>query len=249
MAFNIFNATMDVLDNNQRTYDASYNRTDKAFKDVAARKAGMALAAGDRQGAMQAMGGEGEVDAVRQMQLDQGREDQQAYSNKRQEGLDADKKRADLAAALQEAFQHVAELKTPQERREAMKHPVWQMAGIKPEMVDALPDSDFEDAGVEQFREALKRTVHNLGGGGLAETTNRGGFRTLREPTEKAPPGFEFGPDGSLHPIPGYVAGRAAIAGATRAPPRPRAAPAGAPAAGPSTGGVYTGPVTWGGSK
>ena len=67
MAFNIFNATMDVLDNNQRTYDASYNRTDKAFKDVAARKAGMALAAGDRQGAMQAMGGEGELDAVRQM--------------------------------------------------------------------------------------------------------------------------------------------------------------------------------------
>jgi len=247
MGVNIFNATMDTLDNNQRTYDASYNRTDKAFKDVAARRAGAALAAGDRQGAMQAMGAEGELDAVRQMQLDQAREDQQAYLNKRQTGLDADKKRADLGAALQEAFQHVATLKTPQERREAMKHPVWQIAGIKPEMVDALPDSDFSDAGVAQFREALKYTFHNLGGGGIARSDNRGNFETMREPTEKAPPGFEFGPDGSLHPIPGYVAGRAQIAGATRAPPRPRAGGGGSAA--PADGGVYTGPVTWGGSK
>lgn len=218
MGINIFNATMDTLDNNQRTYDASYNRTDKAFKDAAARRAGTALASGDRQGAMQAMGGEGAIDDVRLMQADQSREDQQAYSNQRQSGLDADKKRADLGAALQEAFQHVATLKTPQDRRAAMKHPVWQIAGIKPEMVDALPDSDFGDEGVAQFREALKYTFHNLGGGGIARSDNRGNFETMREPTQKAPPGFEYAEDGSLNPIPGYVAGRAQIAGATRAP-------------------------------
>lgn len=166
MGVNIFNATMDTLDNNQRTYDASYNRTDKAFKDVAARRAGTALAAGDRQGAMQAMGGEGELDAVRQMQLDQGREDQQAYQNQRQSGLDADKKRTELGAALQEAFQHVAELPTAQERREAMKHPVWQAAGITPEAVDALPESDFGDEGVAQFGKSLNLQIVNRGGGG-----------------------------------------------------------------------------------
>ena len=157
MAFNIFNAGLDGMEAGQRAFDRSYALTDKGFKDAAARKAGTALASGDRQGAMAAMGGEGELDAVRQMQLDQGREDQQAYSNKRQQGLDAEAKKAELGKALQEAFQHVATLKTPQDRRAAMKHPVWQIAGIKPEMVDALPDSDFSDAATAQFGKTLEQ--------------------------------------------------------------------------------------------
>lgn len=223
MGINIFNATMDTLDNNQRTYDASYNRTDKAFKDVAARRAGTALASGDRQGAMQAMGGEGEVDAVRQMQLDQGREDQQAYSNKRQEGLDADKKRADLAAATLEAFEHVAKLKTPAERRQAMKHPVWQLAGISPEAVDALPDSDFGDEGVAQFREALKYTFTRIGTDGMVRTDNRGNFETMREPTQKAPGLLVQDPaTGEWVTNEALVRAKGAQSAATRAPPRAR---------------------------
>ena len=226
-------------------FDASYARTSKIYGDAAARRAGTALASGDRQGAMQAMGGEGEVDAVRQMQLDQGREDQQAYSNKRQEGLDADKKRADLAAAMLEAFEHVAKLKTPAERRQAMKHPVWGLVGISPEAVDALPESDFGDEGVAQFGKSLNLQIVNRGGGGydVVDLSTGQVVRSVQ-------------PDAKLMSVAG---GNTVLDQQTRkpvftapkvaAPARPRAAPAGAPAAGPSTGGVYTGPVTWGGSK
>ena len=248
MAFNIFNATMDVLDNNQRTYDASYNRTDKAFKDVAARKAGMALAAGDRQGAMQAMGGEGELDAVRQMQLDQGREDQQAYSNKRQAGLDEEKRNADLYAAMKDAFTHVAKLPTPQERREAMKHPIWSVAGIPPEKVDALPDEAFGDAGVKQFADSIGVEIVKRGDGYDVVEKNTGKLVRSVEPTEKAPGMMVQDPNGNWVVNPTFVQAKSAVASATRAPPRPRAAPAGAPSSAPA-GGIYTGPVIWGGSK
>lgn len=147
-------------------FDASYARTSKIYGDAAARRAGTALASGDRQGAMQAMGGEGEVDAVRTLQGDQNREDQAAYQNERQAGLDDEKRNAGLRDALKDAFVHVATLPTPQERRQAMKHSIWQMAGISPEAVDALPESDFGDEGVAQFGKSLNLQIVNRGGGG-----------------------------------------------------------------------------------
>ena len=166
MAFNIFNAGLDGMEAGRRAFDRSYALTDKGFKDAAARKAGTALASGDRQGAMQAMGGEGEVDAVRTLQGDQNREDQAAYQNERQAGLDEEKRNAGLRDALKDAFVHVATLPTPQERRQAMKHSIWQMAGISPEAVDALPESDFGDEGVAQFGKSLNLQIVNRGGGG-----------------------------------------------------------------------------------
>lgn len=147
-------------------FDASYARTSKIYGDAAARRAGTALASGDRQGAMQAMGGEGEVDAVRTLQGDQNREDQAAYQNERQAGFDEEKRNAGLRDALKDAFVHVATLPTPQERRQAMKHSIWQMAGISPEAVDALPESDFGDEGVAQFGKSLNLQIVNRGGGG-----------------------------------------------------------------------------------
>lgn len=243
MAVNIFNATMDVLGNNQRAYDTAYNRTDKAFKQQAARKAGMALASGDRQGAMQAMGGEGAIDDVRLMQADQNREDQQAYSNKRQEGLDAEKRNAGLRDALKDAFVHVATLPTPQERRQAMKHSIWQMAGISPEAVDALPESDFGDEGVAQFGKSLNLQIVNRGGGGydVVDLSTGQVVRSVQ-------------PDAKLMSVAG---GNTVLDQQTRKPvftaPKsyapPRAPAAGAPSGAPAAGGVYTGPVVWGGSK
>ena len=183
MAFNIFNATMDVLDNNQRTYDASYNRTDKAFKDVAARKAGMALAAGDRQGAMQAMGGEGELDAVRQMQLDQGREDQQAYLNKRQGEQDDIAEQKRKAEIMIEAVQDLS--KVPESERSAkLDHPLWQALGMTPEMkaqIRADPNS-LTDAGIAAFIEPVKKFVQTYqNDSGIYGVTSGGKVETLQE--------------------------------------------------------------------
>jgi len=63
--------------------------------------------------------------------------------------------------------------------------------------------------------------------------TARGVYRTGPNPgwqeqftpeMPKAPEGMRWTPDGGLELIPGYAEGRSRVAGATRAPPRPRAA-------------------------
>jgi hypothetical protein len=208
-----------------------------AFKDAYATQQGMrqdrgrvqagrALAAGDRQGAQAAFGDAGLTEDVRAVQGDQRRDDalsqdqaQTAHGNEQQD-------QAKKAAFLKDLAQGLKGVPAGQ-RRQALDQvlPHFQELGIAPDDFASLTEDQLNDQNLDIFAgEVDKHQMVNLGGGGVGDYNQRSGdFRTLREPTQKAPTGFEYAEDGSLHPIQGYIQGRAALSTATRAPPRPRA--------------------------
>lgn len=97
--------------------------------------------------------------------------------------------------------------------------------------IQALPPEYFTDEHLASFDGKMDEYVGvalGRGGYGSFNKTNNT-FETLREPDKTPPPqGFQYDDNGNLSLIPGYVPGKAAIAAATRAPPRPRASGGGA---------------------
>ena len=114
--------------------------------------------------------------------------------------------------------------------------PALQQLGMSPEDV-AGAAAHLDDASLMTFIGELDKQLQviNLGGSGVASYNKQTGeFKTLREPTQKAPNGYRYGLDGNLEIDPGYVAGQGQVAdvkaSATaryRAPPRPRASSGG----------------------
>lgn len=155
----------NIFRNGMDEFDRGYARTGKVFQDVAARRAGTALAGGDRQGAMAAFGAEGLTDDVRDLQRDQQAQDSIAFQQKRQTSQDARVENNQKGEAFLEALAGLS--KVPQaERRQALAHPVWSVFGITPEMVQSLSDDDLSDAAIQQFGEQVKYQIVNRGGGG-----------------------------------------------------------------------------------
>lgn len=224
MAANIFQQGMDA-------FNQSYDRTEGFRQKRAAVQAGRALASGDRQGAMQAYGDAGRGDAVRTIQDDQMHaEDRQAQQQQAEQ--------ARRANTLKQAA--VALRNVPPEQRAATYAqsvaPSLKALGIEDSVLQQIPDH-LDDASLDTFVGEVDKHLQmvNLGGGGVGSYDNRtGDFKTLREPTQKAPAGFRVNEAGDLEVDPSYVAGRAAIAKATRAPPRPRGAGRAASAAIPT---------------
>lgn len=224
-------------------FDDAYERTGKVYSDIARRNAGAALAGGDRAGAAEALGGDGDVDAVRSLQGDQEIVDQREFQNQRLADADEQDTRDRNAKILKEVAQGLKTVPAGQ-RKAALTsvYPLFQQSGIDTSNFDPLTEEQLTDQQLDVFTgEVDKHVGVNLGGGGYGDyNATKHTFTTLREPTDKAPPGFEYAEDGSLNPIPGYIKGRAALAGATRAPKKPSAAPSGPAHA--------LGPITWHGS-
>lgn len=94
---------------------------------------------------------------------------------------------------------------------------------------DHLDDNSLHALGPDLDKQLQ---IVNRGGGGYDVVDQRtGGLVRSVEPTQRAPVGYTYGPDGNLQIDPGYVQGqgqitnaRAAATASHRAPPRPRAA-------------------------
>jgi hypothetical protein len=112
-------------------------------------------------------------------------------------------------------------------------HPLFQ-AIIPEEMRAQIQPEHLSDQGLQMFAQEVKAQLVKFGNGGVAEYRPGQPLNVLREPTQKAPAGFRYTDEGDLEVDPGYVRGRAAISGATRAPPR--AGSGGGGSAAPSSG-------------
>lgn len=145
MAQNIFGLGMDE-------FDRSYQRT-QAFRDqVTRRKAGQRLATGDRAGASQAFANEGMIPEARQMQADQfAAEDREAGKVKEQQAEAA--KRAELLIGAAGALKRLP----PDQRRSALSHPIFQMAGLSQEQLAGLSDEDLSDQSLDMFVGEVER--------------------------------------------------------------------------------------------
>lgn len=185
----------------------------------AQRRAGNALASGDRQGAMNALGGAGmlgEVEALAQ-------NDRQAQQAERQ-----------ASAARQDEMRQFllragTALRTaPMERRQdvyRMLRPTLEQI-YDPEVISQLDRTDLSDANLDSLLSALGGETQRFNtSGAVIEVGPGGGVRTLYE-TERhddAPNGYRWTEDGSLEPIPGGPADPrqvGSIASSRRAPPR-----------------------------
>ena len=234
MAINMFN-TSGILDRGRESFKSAYDQSEAMRGDRTRMQAGRAYAGGDRQGAAAMLAQGGNIDDARVIQndiqgderqtmLDQQAAEQQTY----QRGRD---KTTDQAAQTERNYTTLKRItgglrgydegqRLPQLQRVL---PIFEQLGLPVYQLAALTEDPLNNAGLDMFEGELDKqwTFHNLGGGGLARSNARTGeVKTMIEPAERAPAGFQYGPNGDLSPIPGYVAGRAAIAGATRARPR-----------------------------
>jgi hypothetical protein len=229
----------NIFAQGMKSFDDSYDRTGQIYNDVARRRAGAALASGDRAGAARALGADGEVNAVRTLQSDQAADENTAYEHKRKDREDKTAADDRSAKAWLEAIDHVASLPLEQ-RPEAMRHPIWQQLGVTPEMLAKMKPEDLTDQSIAWLREKVKHHLVNLGGGGVGDFTDEGVFTVKREPTRQKPPaGQRYNPEtGELEVDPLAVAFKVQ----TRAPPRARAA---TPGPGGSAPAGDLGPITW----
>ncbi len=185
-------------------FDRSWDRT-QAFHDKAtARKAGRALAGGDRAGAMQALGNAGQLDGVRTLQRDQERADDRT-AGQEQDARAEQAKRAELLISVAGELKNVP----PGQRKQALQHPIFQMAGLTPDQLANLTEDDLSDQALDMFAGEVKRQVQvlNLGNGGVATVDPASGeFNVLREPDPRP---VIIGQGGvALDPQSGQVVGR-----------------------------------------
>ena len=200
--------------------------------------AGQQMAAGDRGGAIDTLYQGGDLETGNTLERQGVQDQQQAQQFAAQQDKAGREEKLRQGEALLDLGERVARL-PPGQRKAAFDQWAPQL-GIGAEMSAGMTEDDFTDENIMLFKDSVKKQLVNLGGGGAASwDPNTGAFEVLREPTQKAPVGFTYGPDGNLQIDPGYVAGqgqlsnvRAAGTAAHRAPPRPRAAAAAPPARG-----------------
>lgn len=212
----------------------AYSQQEKYGQDRARKRAGQAMQMGDTKAATGELYGAGDLEGARGIEDQQGqqedrqfRHDQQAAQTQATEAA----RKADTMKRLALALRDIP----PEQRGQAFTQkvgPALLQLGLKPQDLEGV-EGHLDDASLTAFAGAMDDHLQiiNRGGGGYDVTNMRTGdlVRSV-EPTQKAPPGYMFGPDGGLAVDPGYVAGQGAIrnaqAGASaahRAPPRGRA--------------------------
>jgi hypothetical protein len=222
MAGNIYG----VLGSARQGFEDADAMTQTIRRRAAGMRAAPRAAAGDYRGAAGAYAEQGLDEGAAAYSRAQEGADDQAYDRGRLQTQDA---RADsdhkvrVLVTVAQGLKHIPSGQRLAALRQA--YPLFQAAQIDTSHFDQLTEDQLTDQGLDAFTgEVRKHVMVNLGNGGVGDfDPATGDMKTLREPTERAPAGFEYDDQGNLSPIPGYVAGRHAIAEATRAPPRPRA--------------------------
>lgn len=196
MAVNIFGLGMQA-------FDQGYDRTQAIRDQVTRRKAGQRLAVGDRTGASQAFASEGMIPEARQMQADQfAVEDRQAGQAKEQQAEAA--KRAELLIGAAGALKRLP----PEQRRSALSHPIFQMAGLSQDQLAGLTDEDLSDQSLDMFVGEVEKAAQQFTlGPGMKRFDEKGNliaeapfapqYRTVSEGGTLV----EVAPDGTSRPI------------------------------------------------
>lgn len=203
---------------------SGYDETQGFFDRQTMRKAGQAMAQGNRAGAAGELYGAGMIDAGRTLEQE-GRNIEADTRKARMEDRElANNERKQKAEFLKQAATVLRQI--PNEARaEAFTGkvaPALKAMGI-PDDIIAQAGQHLDDTSLQTFIGEVEKQfqVINRGGGGydIINTRTADVVRSVK-PTLKAPTGMQYGADGELEPIPGYIPTRGAIATATRAPPR-----------------------------
>lgn len=236
MARNPF-AAGSVLDAGQQGWEDTDARINGILQRRTNVQAGRQLAGGDRTGAASTFASSGMIPESRQMTSDQAGLDNTAYEHGRQATQDADaatEKRVSTLKQITAGLRNVPAGQRLQQLHTVL--PIFEKLGMDPTPFANLTEDQLTDQNLSAFDgEVDKLITVNRGGGGYDVVNQRtGGLVRSVEPTQRAPAGFTYGPDGGLEVDPGYVAGKRQIAGATRAPPRARSGGVGGSAGVPS---------------
>lgn len=204
MAVNIFAQGMDA-------FDQSWDRTQGFHDKATARKAGRALAGGDRAGAMQAYGNAGQVDAVRTLQRDQVQAEDRASAQALQQRQQQQAEGAKRAEILMGAAGALKQLPL-QQRRQALSHPIFQAAGLPPEELAKLTDDDLSDTALDMFVGEVKKQLEFVKGsdGTWAALDKETGREVASGMTPKRESYMQVDPEKDLVRIPGQEPGPAA---------------------------------------
>lgn len=171
MAINLF-STSGILDRGNEAFKQGYDQMGAMRTDRTNMQAGRAYAGGDRQGAARMLAQGGNIDGARTLENDiQGDErqlmqDQQAAEQTRYtRGREAQADQAKMGEMLMKALDQLPEVSTPDERRQALSHPIWGMFGITPDAVSQLGDQDLTDEAAAAFKQKVRAQIINRGNG------------------------------------------------------------------------------------
>ena len=204
-------------------------------------RAGRAYASGDRQGAARMLAQGGNLDGARVLQGDlrteqrQGMQDTQAaealiYQRGRQAKTDQDavvKQNLDILKQLYEGVRQIPwqseDSPNPGAKRFAFIQrtlPTLQQFNIDVAPFSKLTPEQLDDERVDFFGGKVEDEIIKFAGGyDVVDPRTKAVRRSVRY-GPKPPAGMEYDEDGNLRNIPGYVASKKEVAGATRAPRR-----------------------------
>lgn len=149
MAYNIFQQGMDA-------FDRSYDRTEAMRQQRTRNTAGRRLAGGDREGAIQAFGEGGEVEAVRGLQRDQMAED----AGRAEQDAAMVKQRAELMTRVAQGLKQVP----AGQRKQALDQvaPIFGKVGVDPSIFGQLTEEELSDQSLDMFTGNLAKEVEQF---------------------------------------------------------------------------------------
>lgn len=200
---------MNIVRNAFEAQTAAYDQGEKMRRDQARVQAGRQMERGGPEAAAGTLYAAGDLEGGAGMQ--QMQQQGQERELKLQQAESA--KKLEYMKRLGVAMQGIPMEQRAQAYQEKVG-PALQQLGMSPEDV-AGAAAHLDDASLMTFIGELDKQLQviNLGGGGVASYNKQTGeFKTLREPTQKAPNGYRYGLDGNLEIDPGYVAGQGQVA-------------------------------------
>ena len=227
MAINMFN-TSGILDRGRESFKSAYDQGEAMRGDRTRMQAGRAYAGGDRAGAAAMLAQGGNINDARTLENDIQNEEQQAYTRQRQGMADERQAGQDELAATQRKVEVLTKIAqglkgVPAGQRAASLQramPVFEQIGLDPTMFASLTEDQLTDEQLDMFSGEVSKSMeeYTLPPGAQRWRGDQMIADNPRQPT--APAGMRYSADGVLENIPGYVASRAAVSGATRARPR-----------------------------
>jgi len=207
-----------------------FNQQQVMAQSRARRDAGNALAGGNTQGAMSALGGAGLLQDQRVIGQDMTR-DADAQRERDQEETEA--RKAFILQSL-DALERLPPDQVQDVWMTQLRPIMAQMGMSEPDLLQ-LDAADKSPASLQAFRAAFGgenpepwANDRSGPGGSVIRPQRAGGYSEVYTPpvvpdAPSIPTGWELLPDGSIQPRRGLVEGQGRIAAAGRAPPRPRA--------------------------
>lgn len=240
MAINLFN-TSSIMDRGQQAFEDTNANIQGMMNRYTNARAGRAYASGDRQGAARMLAQGGNLDGARVLQGDLRTEQRQAfddaqeaealkYTRGRQAKTDQDavvKQNLDILKQLYEGVRQIPwqseDSPDPGAKRFAFIQrtlPTLQQFNIDVAPFSKLTPEQLDDERVDFFGGKVEDEIIKFAGGyDVVDPKTKAVRRSVRY-GPKPPAGMEYDEDGNLRNIPGYVASKKEVAGATRAPPR-----------------------------